>query len=367
VQASAAGPEGAAADAPVPGAPPAGLIETSAVAAPEPSDAGPQTLAIVDSQGFGQAFRAATIEVPASWRAEGGIGWDRSTNCVASQMKIQWRASSPDRRQAFELMPGFSWQFPEGAMQMNPCPVAGIRSARDFLSAAVQQMRPGARVLQYRDRPDLGGGQQSGQPGQRAEAGEVVIAYGGPSGETHEILSAAVSFSSMSGNTVGLVSYIASLRAPAGQLDPELGRRLQRSLKPDPQYLAMVQQAGTQAANDYGNRQRQEIDSWHAGRMADINARGAADRAAIRAQTSRDVAAINSQTHANTMATNDRINETTRQGLMEESTWVNPQTGSTYQGSIHGADRVIQLDDGSFVRSDDPYYNPSGSVEYEPQ
>jgi hypothetical protein len=352
------------------GALPAGFIQAGAVAAPDGGGAGlgggaPQTLEIVDAQGFGQPMRAATVEVPGGWRSEGGIGWDRSNNCVASQMKIQWRATSPDQRQAFELMPGFSWQIPDGAVQMNPCPVAGIRSVREFLSAAVQQMRPGARVMQYRDLP--GTGQQGGQPGTRAEAGEVMIAYGGQNGETHELLSAQASFSTMGSNTVGLVSFIASMRAPAGQLDAELSRRIQRSLKPEPHYLATIRDAGTQAANAYGSRQRQQIETWHAGRMADINARGAADRAAIRSQTARDVAAIHAQTNANTSATNDRIHERSMQGVREESTWSNPQTGDTYQGSIHGPDRVIGMDDGSVVRTDDPYYNPPGGTEFDPQ
>lgn len=348
--------------------PPPGFMQASAVTMDPQGPAATgamQAAEIVDAQGFGQPMRAATLQVPAGWRAEGGIDWDRSTPCVGNQMKIQWRASAPDGSRAFELMPGFAWQLPEGAVQMNPCPVAGVRSAREFLMAAAQNMRPGARIVQYRDKPELANGAQQGA-GQRHDGGELTIAYAGPAGEVNEALSALVTFTTMGSSVMGTTAYVAAMRGPAGKLDPALGYRIQRSLKPDQQYFATVRQSSGQMVENYSNRQRQDIQNWHSRRMADINAKGAADRAAIRSQTSRDVAAINARTHANTVATNDGIHDRTIQGIREESTWMNPYTGSSYQGSIHGPDRVIGMDDGTIVRTDDPYYNPGGT-EYEPQ
>ena len=34
---------------------------------------------------------------------------------------------------------------------MNPCPALAFRSTRDFLQAVVQQRRPGAQIVAYRD------------------------------------------------------------------------------------------------------------------------------------------------------------------------------------------------------------------------
>lgn len=326
-----------------------------------------QTLEIIDAQGFGQPMRAATIDVPAGWQGAGGINWDRSTPCVGNQMKLQWSATSPDRREAFELIPGLAWQVPEGAVQMNPCPSFPIRSAREFLGAAVQQLRPGARVLQYRDRPDLAGRPQGAQNGQRAEAGEIAIVYNGPNGEVQEILTSLVSFSTMDGNMMGSTGYIAAHRAPAGRLNPDLVHIIQRSIKAEPRYFAMVREAGTRAANDYGQRQSEQIDSWHQRRMADINARGAADRSRIIAETNREVADINRRTWENTDSTNDRIHERRIEGIREEGTWQNPETGGRVRGSIHGPERLIQMPDGTVIRTNDPYYNPPGGVELTPR
>ena len=99
--------------------------------------------------------------------------------------------------------------------------------------------------------------------------------------------------------------------------------------------------------------------------MADITARGMADRAAMRAQGNAETNAIYAQTAAGTRATNDGIYESNLRALKEEQTWTNP-SGQSVQGSIHGGQRVLGRGDGTYARTDDPYYNPSGSTEYSP-
>lgn len=321
-----------------------------------------QTVEVVDRLGFPQPMVAARASVPADWRTEGGVNWDGSTGCATNQMKFQWRAVAPDGIEALELMPGFGWQMPSAAIPMNPCPVAGIGSARQFLDSVAQAMRPGARVIGYRDRQDLTAQARAhDRNGYRTEVGELTIAYAVGGRAVEEQLLAAVSLSG-AGGTAG---YVSGYRAAAGRLDPARADRIRGSFKGNPEYAQAIGRRGMDAVNRFSAQQSSAISSWHNARMAEINAKGAADRAAIRARGNAETNAIYAKTAASTAATNDRIHESNVRSIREEQTWSSP-AGQTVQGSIHGGARVLEMPGGGFVRTDDPYYNPAGSTEYTP-
>jgi hypothetical protein len=321
-----------------------------------------RTVEVVDRTGFGQPMIAARASVPADWRVEGGVNWDDSTNCAMNRMKFQWRAVAPDGVEALELMPGFGWQMPSAAIPMNPCPVAGIASARQFLDSVAQAMRPGARMIGYRDRQDLTAeARRSDRNGYRTEVGEMTLSYAIGGQPVEEQLMAVVSLSG-AGGTAG---YVSAYRAPAGRLDRARADRIRGSFKGNPEYVQAIGRRGMDAVNRFAAQQSAAISSWHNARMAEINAKGAADRAAIRARGNAETNAIYARTAASTAATNDRIHESNVRSIREETTWTNP-AGQTVQGSIHGGSRVLEMSDGSFTRTDDPYYNPAGSTEYSP-
>lgn len=323
-----------------------------------------KTVEIVDRLGFDRPMLVGRIDVPADWRAEGGVNWDGSTNCAANQMKFQWRAVAPDGVAAIEMMPGYAWQSPAAYIPMNPCPVERIGSARDFLAIAARAMRPGARVIYYRERTDLSAqAQRNDRPGYRTEVGEMTIAYAARGVPVEEVLSAMVSVSGAAGN----VGYVVGWRAPAGKLDHAAFERVRRSFKGNMEYARAMGQRGMNAVNRFSQQQSAAISQWHNARMAEINARGAADRAAIRARGAAETNAIYAETARGTSAANDRMYDSNLRALKEETTWTNPNTGEVVQGSIHGGERVLQQSDGSYARTDDPYYNPPGSTEYEPQ
>lgn len=338
----------------------------AATAAPMASRQGGET-AIVDAQGFGAPMVAVLVDLPAGWQSQGGVQWDRRTNCAANQLRLGWMAASADGRQAFELMHGLSWQLQGRAVQMNPCPVLPFASARDFLMAVVQQRRPGARLLDYRDRPDLAreaAAKATAAPSVRMQhdAGELLVAWAAPAGEVQERFSATVQFTEVQASVMGGTAMVMAQRALGGAPDAAVGERIARSLRPDPQWLALVQQGGQAAVERFSAAQRQHIERWHAGEMARINAQGAADRAAIRAQTQQDVARIQSQTWADTQATNDRMHRRTLEGVGEYNTFQG-RTGGPVQSSIHGGDRVLRQPDGTVFSTHDPYLRPPGSEE----
>lgn len=326
----------------------------------ESSDSAWQTVTIVDQSGGGQPMEAGSISIPANWQAQGGIDWNRRVPCVGNQMRYQWQATSPDGKQAFTIMPGLTWQVQGTQSQMNPCPAMPFRSAQDLLSAVVQQQRPGARILQYQRRNRTGNG-----PGaSRIDAGDMLVAYQGNGQEFREVFSTSVMFTESQGNVVGGASTVSTLRAPNGQLDFGFAEKIKASANTNQQWLMATARISEQSVDAYAGHQSDEISRWNDGRMAAINAKGAADRAAISSRSASEVAGINARTYANTSATDDEIQRRTLEGIGGFNTYSDPAGGNTVQADI-SYDAVIRYADGTYSPNNDPYYSPAGSVELE--
>jgi len=327
-----------------------------------------EALAIPDVGGFAQPMQAASVDMPAGWRSVGGVFWHHATNCVNNKVRFEWRARSRDDLHGFEIMPGYTWQVQGTQIQMNPCPAQRLRSTREFLEAVVQQRRAGARVLQYRDRPDMavlaapppGSPQPSPQLRRRAEAGQVLIAYASEGTEFREVLTTRVQFTEVQGNVMGGASMVFALRAPNGLLDFAASDRRIASFRVEQRWGEQMMAALTSAEQRFSSAQSKAIADWHAREMARINAEGAADRAAIRAAANRDIANIHAQTNASTQATNDRIHRRTLEGIGEYNTY--QDGGKQVRSSIHGGSRVLG-GPGGYLSTDDPYFNPAGSRE----
>ena len=361
-----------AANVPPPAANEAAPVQADATAAmPPPLDTSRmQPAQIIDQNGFGQPMVAADVQIPAGWQTVGGVSWNDNTNCVANQLQLGWSAMAPDSLTAVEILPGFNWQVSGTENQMNPCPAAPWRSTREFLEATVQRTRPGARVLGYERLADVEqrmaqSAQANPQARLRHDAGRLLIGYAKDGVAMQELLSAAITFSSMQGNVVAGTATISSLRAPEGRLDRELGKRIGDSMRANPQWMQAMQQRSMASLQRYDNAQRSSINDWHHRQMAIINARGAADRAAIRMRGNQEVAGIYSAIAANSSATSDRMHKTTMSGVREVDNYAGVD-GSTVQASIHGGDRVFQdtANPGNAYATDAPYAEaPAGYVE----
>ena len=350
-----------------------GALALASAVAPGQAFAGPtQTVAIDDINGFGRPMRAATVEIPAGWRAQGGIRWDNSTDCVSNRMRMNWLASSPDGKTAYEIMPGLAWQVAGTENPFNPCPAVQLNSARAFLERIVNQRHPGARVIQYRDRPDLSQALAKGAPSMqgarsRHDSGQLLIGYRDGNVEMREVLTAMVSFSEAQGNVVGGTPTVSALRSPDGRLDFAMADRIGNSMRADKQWIPMMQQATQRAIKDISDRQSAGISARHNRRMAEINSRGAADRAAISQESNREVAQIYSNVWKNGQATDERIHRRNLEATGEYSSYANPGENSTVQNSIHNGPRVFSHGNDTYTTTDDPYAqpNPYNSTELE--
>jgi hypothetical protein len=317
---------------------------------------------IMDQSGFGSPMIAARAQLPSNWQTRGGIAWDRSSDCVSNHVRVNWLAVAPDGRQAMELMPGYSWQLQGTDIQMNPCPPLAIRTPQQFLQTIAQRY-PGARILSYRDRPELAPRpQQTNGTNVEAVAGELLIAYRNGAAEIRELLTTTLTISELHGNICISSPVVYAYRVAGGEPDPEFSDRFMKSLTIDPQWMAQVQEVSNERVAQVAERQRRNIAIWHNNEMNRINARGAAERAQIRAQTNREVAQIYSNIWSNSQATDDRIQRRTLESIGGYNTYADPSSGGVVRGSIE-YDRVIRTNEGNYIGTDDPYFNPAGSEE----
>lgn len=360
----------AAADLPATGNGDGDLPSDAMAAGPAGTGGGLRDVEIPDTR---SGETALTVSLPEGWQVQGGVAWDDNTQCMSNRMRTQYRAQSADGSEAYEVMPGYTWQVPGGTVQLNPCPVLPVTTARQWLTSIVEQRRPGARILEYRDRPDFAAQlAAAGRDGPAPpagftydyDAGQVLIAFEQGGREMREMLTTTITISRYQGSVNASAGLVNAMRAPAGRLDFAKAEAIAASARINHTWFAAATGTLQRAESGRASAESGRIASWHAGEMARINAKGAADRASIRAQTQQDLYAIGQRTHANTVATNDGIFRQNMEGLGEYSTYRGIDGGEV-RSSIHGGERVLQMQNGSAFSTDDPYYNPAGSTELE--
>ncbi|MBL0164907.1 MAG: hypothetical protein IPP82_14985 [Xanthomonadales bacterium] len=330
-----------------------------------------QKTSIEDPAGFRQPLTAYTLTIPQAWQPHGAVSWNRGVECISNMLSIDWTAISPDGLQAFSILPRLTWQVSSATIvEMYPCPAAPMRSAREYLQALVQNARPGARVLSYRDRPDMIPPNSAPPPGmngrQWTEAGEILIAYPLQGHDMRESITASVFFSEMDNPMIGRSISASSsdalaLRAPDGQLDFSLLARIAQSLHINPAWNQQVLEYGKRRSDEISQRQSIEISNWHQRRMNEITTAGILERGRIRMDAIQAVGRINNQIVAGRDASGERQQAARIDTIQEVQPWRDPATGSQVDLSIH-YQHAWQLDDGRQFLTNDPNFNPYQSL-----
>jgi hypothetical protein len=232
-----------------------------------------------------------------------------------------------------------------------------ITSARQYLDSWIQRHRPGARLLDYRDRPDLittppppdGAGTQW-----RKEAGEYLLAYVDQGVEVRESVAVVTLFSHMSMPGVvpgevrqfmtGFAMGATTLRAPAGRLPLDLLARFSASIQVDPQWQARMNRHNQVIARQgtEGMRRRGQIVADTNAQIADMQMQAWRDR-----QDSQD------RSHQDTL---DIVSETTR--------YDDPAAGGQVRLDGYG-DNAWRMNDGTYLHSDDPNFDPNRDLDIE--
>ena len=317
---------------------------------------------ILDHNGFGGPVVAFRGLVPHDWQTQGGVTWDSQNRCQGMAVRHEWAAFSPDGLTGIEVMPQVVWQMsnlPPEFAAADTCPTLQITSARAYAEQLVSSRRPGARLLDYRDRPDriaASGFQpmhdRTAMSEMRLwlEAGEVLIGYSYQGQPIREVIQIAVQFyhsrttGSMPGQTMEVLSGTAwpsfAMRAPDGALDFRLAETLNSAIQIDQGY------------------ERQMADHYRT--MNQINAKGAADVAAITRQGNAEVARIRNETYAGQQAANDRSHAAFVRSIREVDLYADPVAGPVELPSYY--DRAWRLDNGDYLLSNDHMLDPYGDL-----
>ncbi|MDZ7632124.1 MAG: hypothetical protein U5K74_12470 [Gemmatimonadaceae bacterium] len=206
------------------------------------------------------ATTAMTALIPAGWTSTGGV--IATGGPCQEPYAVNWSASSPDGASTIAIFPTEVWQSSNTGLQSD-CQRGDFATVRDYLEARVQRDFEGARVLEYRDRPDFAGAaseiaQSQQQMAARAgfswqvnaEGGEVHFTFTRNGAAMRGVVGVTGMFwrienpnpftggmmTSQTGATLG--SFAAT--APDGQLDLALVEASRRSIVPDPQWLEQL-------------------------------------------------------------------------------------------------------------------------------
>ncbi|WP_425408704.1 hypothetical protein [Hyphococcus sp.] len=314
---------------------------------------------IIDRQGFEKPMTAMTMMVPVDWTGQGGVVWGANSGCGAgSGYTTDYTVSSPDGRSRAHLFPSYNWvwnSFSGGAGQGN-CPFLQIRTVEQYLNYLVSQTRQGARILDYRPRADIAEGYKfmnsrspmaGGEMRSWVEAGEVLIGYNQNGAELRESLAAVVYFNQtltqpsmgMAGSEIIAGSAMPgfAMRAPDGALDFNFAELVRKSIKPSPEWSQRI--------------------ARHNSKIAQTNLQGARDRSKIIAQTGEEIRQIQSDTWRTQSESFDRTSRETSEAIRGVETFNDPYYGGTVELD-HSYDNAWQLNDGTYVLTDDTMFEP---------
>src|SRR5690606_16898836 len=125
--------------------------------------------------------------------------------CGRAGTRVEWAAYAPDGVSAFQVIPEESWSghnLPMMGVQQ-ACPNVTITNIKDYIAWYVERERPGARILDYRDRPDFTEkapylnkreATASGELSSWAQGGEALIAYEMQGRDMRETIAISVLF-----------------------------------------------------------------------------------------------------------------------------------------------------------------------------
>lgn len=336
--------------------------------ASKPSAGALQRTAIVDRAGFGQPMTAMNIDVPPGWNAQGGVEWEQSVECPWNGPRMQWSAASPEGLYGFAVFPEMGWQVASRPIDpFDPCPAAPMASVREYLEFVMRNARPGARVLAYRDRPELVEAANAAQRQQPVSplgpithhAGELLVGYPLQGHEMRETLVTGITLTPLAGGAVAINSQITlGVRAPDGLLDFAFAERVRASLRMDENWVKNRVQWALAKWQQARQRAAASIEAWHRKRMSEITLAGMTARHRIRMDTITEIGRINNQIVANTSATGERIHAATIDAIQEVQPWRDPSSGRQVDLSIHYSN-AWQLSDGRQFLTNDASFDPN--------
>lgn len=318
---------------------------------------------VMDNHGFEKPMPAGFVLVPVDWSTTGGVVWNPQATCGGGH-NFNWEAASPDGAMGAAFIPSMTWGYNSMGIAGGGCRTLNIASVEGYLTWLAQQTRPGVRVLEFRPRPDLVKGFESlnqiqqmpmGESRTWVEGGEVLLAYTHDGQEMRETAAAVVVFNHhRMSDGMGGVTEIGSgsampgyaFRAPKGKLDRKFAELIRTSFRANPEWQSRI------------NRHNQQI--------ARTNMEGARKRHEITMQTNRDIMEMQQNAWEDRQATQDRSAREASEAIRGVETYADPMSATGTVDLSHMYDNAWRMDDGSYVLTDDAFFNPMNGTRLEP-
>lgn len=334
---------------------------------------------IVDQTGFAQPVAAASLFVPYDWRVEGGVLWGREHLCT-NGYNFDWRATAPDGSSGIAIFPQSRWENNSyGAGASTPgCAIAPFANARSYIEAVSERIRPGARVLEYRERPDLLADAPApqrtpmpmGEIRTWTEAGEAIVGWNENGRAMRGSVAARVSFQSSLTDTSGMM---ANDPAAAFGVQPVGPTRMQSlaafaepgwfAFAPDGQfneaYFEMMRRSIAP------NREWANAIAGHNSRIARVALDESRKRAQMIAATNEEISRIRQETWTMRQESAERQLREFGELMKGVETYSDAGAPGGQVELDHTYKDAWRLNDGSYILSNDPMFDPNRDLQIE--
>ncbi|MEM9838343.1 MAG: hypothetical protein AAF830_04215 [Pseudomonadota bacterium] len=351
-----------------------GLLAALSLALPafSAADAG-QKQVIQDPFGFERALDAYTLTIPDGWQMQGSVQWGNNPRCALDNQKVHFVTSNPQTGERIEGIPGGAWVWgslydvmPQ-LMQEADCRPIRILDVQTFMREYVPAIRPGAKILSTKPRPDLA---QKGmaeikpgmlQPGQRPrlEVAQVDLQYTKEGQQVNEVLIGSILFidqpvqTMVPGQhwmTLAVAPITGSVSSVSGK--PNVGKL--ESVMETVEIVPAYEQRMAQYFNNAMQATAQRYARKNAARRAYLRSMQAS-RAQTQA-TNNDIldSSMDSWRRRNDMT--DRSASRVADAMAERTPWTNTDGNTVYMPQEY--QRVYQLPNDVYVGTNDPFFNP---------
>jgi len=336
-----------------------------------------QRVEIIDARGFERPMVAVTMLVPADWRVQSQVEWPQLPCTKPYHVRLQARAA--DGVGGLDLYGGHGWGSSNTGAIPAGCPPAQITSAQAYLQGWVQQQRPGARVLDYRPRPERSRSNQyatgTGSIRTSVDTGQAVIAYTHNGVAMREVLAVAVSVGvsqmaapgmptmvTMQGESLGVLAW------RLAEKDLSAAEQLKRF---DAMWATYTTQPEWKSRIDAGTNQMARDNQRTGERIGQIQAEGSrqtlnevARRGELARQSREEIADIHARGQRDRAATDDRMHRESVRTVREVEHYRDPP-GPGSRGVVELSNHyrhAWKLKDGSYVLTDDQNFDPQRTL-----
>lgn len=313
---------------------------------------------IVDPIGFGGPIAAATLLTPVGWRASGGVAWGRQYGCTHG-FGIEWRAVAPNGLSGMVLLPHQRWEFSSNNSRIKAniaCPILRIASVSQYLRLILRKLRPDARVIGIRPRPDIlqrfptrrySRPYQFGRQVGWLEAGEIVFLMVENGVRLEGRISVVIEFEKTITRTsalnaelvVGYAHTAYGSFAPAGRYNAVAFELMRRFINPDPRWARLIAQ--------------------HNAMIRKIDRDGFRRRNQIMTQANREIMDIITQGWRRRQRIQDRGHRQFIKTLRDVETYRDPYAPGGEVELSNQYRHAWRLRDGTYVLTDSAGFNPS--------